>query len=111
LDPHTDQDEARQAAEIRIYCDNDERWDLVRDDPNQKEGTVNSAREDKDKEWLDAVNQIRTKGTPVCRVPGTTTGAVTYGTWVKGVSSTNQHPERTTITVRQAFVTFYVDDN
>ncbi|KAF2801152.1 hypothetical protein K505DRAFT_355013 [Melanomma pulvis-pyrius CBS 109.77] len=65
-------------AEIRIYCDDDARWEVRRDDPKQSEGSLNSQRGEKDKEWIDALNQIVIKGTPACKVEGTTTGAVTY---------------------------------
>jgi hypothetical protein len=61
-DPNTNEVEARRASEIRIYCDNNKRWELRGDDPDQEEGERNSARDEERQEWIDHTNQIITYG-------------------------------------------------
>lgn len=71
---------ARQTAEIRVYCDNDDRLSLVPDDPKQDVGTLNSKLPFKDQQWIDAANQIEVGGMPGCKLNGVRTdGLVTAG--------------------------------
>lgn len=74
---------ARQTAEIRIYCDNDDRLTLVPDDPRQDVGTINSKLDLDKQQWYDSVNQIEVGGTPGCklnsfRTDKPITAAITY---------------------------------
>lgn len=82
----TDPDNPRQKAEIRLYCDNDARLDVVGNDPKQDVGTLNNDRTGSDllnQQWIDTINQIEVGGVPGCklndiRTDRKTTAAVTY---------------------------------
>jgi hypothetical protein len=58
-------DEAREEAEMRIYCDNDARWTLAPADPSDK--TPNSHEKKDRQKWNDDKNKIQFRGLPGCK--------------------------------------------
>ena len=80
-----------KSASVRIYCDNDTRWELDTDRPNTPEALQNAKQTLPNQWWVDKVNGFRKKGTPQCQrrtlFPNAYTSAIT-GNTIK--SRTNQ---------------------
>ena len=57
-------------ASIRIYCDNDQRWQLDGDRPDTPVDKQNANQSPQNQWWVDKTNGFRTKGIPGCHRTG-----------------------------------------
>jgi len=92
-------------ADIRIYCDEDARWQLQKD-RRRKDGTLlpdpNSDRDPEDQLWVDDVNGIFYRGPPGCKDQGTIAEVFDSTRSLKKYSA--QNPTRATMTICKPYV-------
>lgn len=87
----------RQSSDIRIYCDEDSKWESRSDHP--KETVKNSNKPAEDQFWVDEVNKMMYRGPPGCKDPSTFAE-----TFVQRMpKSGSEKPYRATMTICKEF--------